>query len=235
MSNLFTDRQARHYGRHGYLFGYPAARALASVVSVTPPVLAAQAEGTVDVALPGAVVSRWVRPVFFPPADLEAGLEVVGTAGQGADLVRLTFRNTLLPTVATALLTSDTVVPTANDTVTIGTTTYTFKATALTPAEGEVLIGASADATLLNLSRAINRAGGVLGTDYQVAAAHPLVSAGPVVAHTILLTARAAGTTVATTEASTHLSFASVSVSGAQTITGAARTWTARLYRAFRG
>lgn len=53
------------------------------------------------------------------------------------------------------------------DTVTLGTVTYTFK-DALTPAEGEVLIGADAAASLLNLIRAINHTG-TPDTDYSVA------------------------------------------------------------------
>lgn len=65
--------------------------------------------------------------------------------------------------------------PTTGETVTIGTRVYTFK-TALTPADGEVLIGASASATVTNLGHAINGTGGTPGTDYYVTAADPLVT-----------------------------------------------------------
>lgn len=52
---------------------------------------------------------------------------------------------------------------------------YKFTATAVA-AEGDILIGANADATFTNLSRAINLSGGTPDTDYKVAAAHPTVS-----------------------------------------------------------
>ncbi len=60
-------------------------------------------------------------------------------------------------------------------TVTIGNKVYTFKS-ALTPTEGQVLIGADADASLLNLIRAINHTG-TPDTDYKCAAAHTQVTA----------------------------------------------------------
>ena len=80
------------------------------------------------------------------------------------------------------------------NTVTVNGTVYTFKTT-LTGANGEVLIGASADASLLNLLHAINGTGGTAGTDYQVAAAHTTVTASTTItAHTAPLSARNAGT-----------------------------------------
>ncbi len=65
---------------------------------------------------------------------------------------------------------------TANKVITIGGVTYTFKA-ALTPAEGEVLIGASSDVTMTHLKDAVNHTG-TPGTDYSVAASNPDVVAG---------------------------------------------------------
>lgn len=58
--------------------------------------------------------------------------------------------------------------------VTVGGKVYTFK-TALTPTEGEVLIGANDTAALLNLLRAINHTG-TPNTDYKCAAVNPLVT-----------------------------------------------------------
>ena len=90
------------------------------------------------------------------------------------------------------------------NTVTIGTKTYTFK-TALTPEEGEVLIGADDTAALLNLKDAINRdtPGDKDGVKYKVAAAHTDVEATASDATTLSISARtigAAGNLIATTE-----------------------------------
>ena len=116
---------------------------------------------------------------------------------------------------ATNTLTSDATAPADGDIVTIGAKTYTLK-TALTPTEGEVLIGGSAAAALTNLKSAINHTG-VPDTDYKCAAAHPTVSAGTITATTLVVTALTAGTagnSLASTETSAHLSW------GAATLTG---------------
>jgi len=80
-------------------------------------------------------------------------------------------------TKATGVLTASDVFGDA-ETVTIGNKTYTFK-TALTPAEGEVLIGANAAESLDNLKLAINRTAPETndGVKYKVAAAHTQVTA----------------------------------------------------------
>jgi hypothetical protein len=121
-----------------------------------------------------------------------------------------------VPGPASNTLISDNTAPADGDTVTIGTKVYTFK-TALTPTEGEVLIGGSADASLLNLIRAINHTG-TPNTDYKCAAAHPLVTAAPAVtAHAFAVTAKTPGTggnSIATTETSTHLSWGPATLTG---------------------
>jgi len=95
---------------------------------------------------------------------------------------------------ATATLTSTNVNVSDGDTVKIAEKVYTFK-TALTPTEGQVLIGADADASLLNLIRAINHTG-TPDTDYKCAAAHPTVTAAAsVTAHAFAVTAKALTTT----------------------------------------
>lgn len=92
---------------------------------------------------------------------------------------------------ASRVLTSNNTNVTAADTVTIDSKVYTFRAAAV--AEGDVKIGLDADATLLNLIRAINHTG-TPGTDYFCAAAHPTVAAGAAVSvHTITVTALTAG------------------------------------------
>jgi hypothetical protein len=121
---------------------------------------------------------------------------------------------------ATGTLTSNNTNVANNATVTIGNKTYTFK-TALTPTEGEVLIGADADASLLNLIRAINHTG-TPDTDYKCAAAHTQVTAAAsVTAHAFAITSIVTGTAgnaYATTETSATLSF------GAATMTGGVQT-----------
>lgn len=78
-----------------------------------------------------------------------------------------------LPTGQAGVLESVTT-PNNNDTVTIATSTYTWKTT-LTVAALDVLIGGSAAVAFLNLHRAIN-GGGTPGTDYSAATVpHPTV------------------------------------------------------------
>lgn len=93
---------------------------------------------------------------------------------------------------ATNTLTNNETDVSDGDTVTVGDAVYTF-VDALTPEDGEVLIAGAADDSLTNLAHAINGTGGTPGTDYQVAGAHPSVSAGAVSSHAITLTARTKG------------------------------------------
>lgn len=106
--------------------------------------------------------------------------------------------------------------PANNDTVTIGSKTYTFK-TALTPTEGEVLLNGGGDAALLNLIRAINHSG-TPGTDYKCAAANTQVTAATsVTSHAFAVTAIVpgiSGDAIATTDTAANLSW------GAATLTG---------------
>jgi hypothetical protein len=121
---------------------------------------------------------------------------------------------------ATSILTSTNVNVANNQTVLIDAKTYTFK-TALTPTEGEVLIGADADASLLNLIRAINHTG-TPGTDYSAAAAHPTVSAAAAVtAHSFTVTALTigvAGNSIATATSSTELAWTGLTLGGGSDI-----------------
>jgi len=81
-----------------------------------------------------------------------------------------------------------------NQTITVGTKVYKFVAGPVA-VEGDILIGASADASLNNLVNAINNDQilGTPGVDHKVLAAHPLVTAGAMGAHATVLTARTKG------------------------------------------
>lgn len=117
--------------------------------------------------------------------------------------------DTVLPTLATApvdwvasqgTLTIGEPV-TADDTMTIGTTVYTF-VTGATAAAGQIGLGAGEAATKLAIVAAIN------GTD-TFNTAHPLVSAAAFAVDACVITARvkgAAGDLIATTETFTHVS-----------------------------
>jgi len=116
---------------------------------------------------------------------------------------------------ASGTITSDATAPADGDTVTIGSKTYTFK-TALTPEEGEVLIGASAAAALDNLKSAINHEG-TADTDYKCAAAHPTVTATTNTNTTQLVVAKTKGTAgnaIVSTEDSEHLSWGAATLEG---------------------
>lgn len=105
------------------------------------------------------------------------------------------------------------------DTVTIGTRVYTMQAT-LTAGDGHVHIGALLSNSLTNLANAINDSGGTPGTDYNVTAADPNVTA-VAASTTVTVTYRllgVAGNSIATTTTSTHGSW------GAATLTGGLNT-----------
>jgi hypothetical protein len=93
-------------------------------------------------------------------------------------------------------------------TVTIDTKTYTFKS-ALTPAEGEVLVGISDTASLLNLKNAINHTG-TPDTDYKCAAVHPTVTGTSSNGTTLVVSAKVKGTaadSIATTSTGAEISW----------------------------
>lgn len=100
---------------------------------------------------------------------------------------------TIGATFARGFLTSTGVNVANNETVTINAKVYTFK-NALTPAEGEILIGSTAANSLRNLISAINHTG-VPGVDYKCAAIHPEVRAvESVLSDVLTIVARVAGT-----------------------------------------
>lgn len=116
---------------------------------------------------------------------------------------------------AQGTLTSDNTNVANGATVTIGSKVYTFQ-TVLTNVDGNVFIGASADASLTNLASAINLTTGA-GTTYAAAttANAALTTAGAVTAHAIVITATVAGVagnSIASTETSAHLAFDAVTL-----------------------
>jgi hypothetical protein len=154
----------------------------------------------------GAIINGAFRPGDYGYGQLVA---YTGTAG--------TVANPFWTNKAT--LTSTNVNVSNNDTVTIGGKVYTFK-TALTPLEGEVLIGASADASLLNLIRALNHTG-TPNTDYKVAAVDANVGADAAVsaAHSFQVYEKvgAASPGVAVSATAVTLSWNAANTSGGKT------------------
>lgn len=156
--------------------------------------------------------------VNFGPkrADLNLWpIPLVGKAPDGSNVII----GASAAVAASGTLTSDNTNVTTLDTVTIGLQVYTFKTalTAITTAN-QVLIGADADASLLNLIRAIN-ATGTPGTDYgSLTPQNPLVTAAAAVtAHAFLITANTPGgigNAIVTTEGSTHLSWGAATLQG---------------------
>ncbi len=119
---------------------------------------------------------------------------------------------------AISRLTSNNTNVSDGDTVRIGAKTYTFK-TNLTPTEGEVHIGGDADASLLNLVRAINHTG-TPDTDYKCAVQNADVSASAsVTSHHIDVTARTAGSSANSTVTTTPIG-ATLSWTGTTLATG---------------
>lgn len=156
--------------------------------------------------------------------DITEGTPGFYPTGSATGLKRITANTAIYVkfsgVLAVGTLTSDNTNVADAATVTIGNTTYTFK-TALTPTAGEVLIGADADASLLNLIRAINHSG-TAGTDYAnlgvTSVANTQVTAATsVTSHAFVVTAIVGGTVgnaIATTETSTHLAWGSAVLAG---------------------
>lgn len=125
------------------------------------------------------------------------------------------------PVFASGSFTTNNSNPANAETITIGATVYTFK-TALTSTDGEILIGASAQATLLNLIAAINQTG-VQSVDYFATSLNPQVSALATLNNGVLqLIARTAGSAANTTIAISTTS-STLTASGA-TLAGGADT-----------
>lgn len=128
----------------------------------------------------------------------------------------LTSSGAMVPAdYATNTLTSDATNVATTETVTIGSTVYTFKTTPTAPYE--VAVGADAATSLANLKKAINGTGNV-GVTYGIGTvANTDVVADTLTSTTIKVWARTLGTTpntLATTETSAHLSWADTTLGG---------------------
>ncbi|MDR3405122.1 MAG: hypothetical protein P4L99_21690 [Chthoniobacter sp.] len=113
--------------------------------------------------------------------------------------------------------------PTANDTFTLGATTYTFKASVSTTAN-QVKIGSSLAATQTNVVDAINALPGGSGTEFGSATtANATATAAAAVANVITVTAILPGT-AANSAASTSSFTSGSNAWGASTLAGGATT-----------
>lgn len=154
-------------------------------------------------------------------SDITEGTVGFYPSGSGTGLKRIVANTAIYATSygnkATSTLTTDNTAPSNGSSITLGTTTYTFKS-ALTPTVNEILIG-SADASLLNLFQAINASGGTNGTNYYVSAANNFVSAATsVTTHAGLVTSLYGGTVAnaipTTSTGTTHMTFTSTVLAG---------------------
>lgn len=175
---------------------------------------------TITAAANGNVVTIGGVAYTFKTALTEAPASDVLTASDvpledevvGIGALDYTFKDALTEVSASGDLVTDNTNAADGSSVVIGSKTYTFQDT-LTNVDGNIHIGADADATLLNLARAINASGGTPGTDYATAnTVHPTVSAsGSVTSHTITLTAKTPGVagnaivTTASTSPDSHI------------------------------
>lgn len=165
---------------------------------------AAAATDTVSIAVEGV----WDLPAVATTASADSAIAVGDKLYMASADVK-----------AQATLTSDTTAPSDGDTVTIGSTVYTFK-TALSTGPTvpyEVLIDSTAAAALDNLKLAIN-GGANIGTKYSTGTvAHPTFEATTNANDSQVIAARTAGATynsTATTETSSHLAWGATTAFG---------------------
>lgn len=172
---------------------------------------------SIDVAMEGV----WELPVTGTTATVDSAVAVGD---------KLYFQNA--STTASGTITSDATAPSNGDTVTIGSTVYTFR-TELTTVPAavpyEVLIGVSAAAALDNLKAAINADAGAGSTYGTGTVAHTTVEATTNTNTTQLVVARTAGAdgnAIATTETSSHLSWGATSLAGGSSVGDLTKTST---------
>lgn len=178
--------------------------------------IAGQSSDTINTAPEAVFTGDKPEPVAvaYPVgADVTLdALDVVGFDGAG-NIVHAEYAAVAGAKATGALTLTNT--GSAAETVTIGTRVYTLVA-ALTGTADQVLIGASATATALNLKNAINADEATYGVTHGAAADHPSVVATSA-AGVLTVTAKQAGAaanSVATTETSAVGSWGSATLTG---------------------
>lgn len=148
--------------------------------------------------------------------------QIVAASPGAISDIEIIIDSTLLPSLLEYIASSSTLTGTSNfgntETVTIDTKVYTFQTT-LTDVDGNVQIGGSLAASLLNLLNAINLTG-TPGTDYALSMTlHPTVTATASDATTLDVEAKTPGTagdTIATTETAANASWTGATLAGGQ-------------------
>ena len=140
-----------------------------------------------------------------------------GVAGSLLDVLTACLVNGYGSAFASGTVTSDGTNVSDGDTVTIGSKTYTFKTTLVVGVANQVLIGASAAASLSNLQAAVNLTG-TSGTTYTAVTLGNADVWGSAVTSTVL-TARArrggsTGNSLALAASSAHLSVSGATLTG---------------------
>lgn len=169
------------------------------------PLVQIQGDATATATISGgAVTAVNITDNGSPYSERPSVLLVAQGGPQAVATIAFGINNILV--TSSGRLVTDGVNPLNNDTVTIGSKVYTFKTT-LTGSEGQVKIAADAGLTMINLISAINHTG-TPGVDYFCAAAHTQVRADPVVIDSIVTMIATVTSTIASTDTSSHLSWA---------------------------
>lgn len=152
---------------------------------------------------------------FLPNTQCDVSIPEHGVDLQVTSDPDGSVNNADLADFAVGTITSDGTNVTAADTVTVGSVTYTFRASVSTTAN-EVLIGADAATTLANLKHAINLDGtaGVYGSATVI---NPDCTAGALTSTTLQVYAKTRGTggnAKSLAKSSTHLSVSGANLSG---------------------
>ena len=161
-----------------------------------------EGEAGVDYTL--AADNTTVAGTMVGPTNTVSPVSAVsGASAKGSFYITGGTQISTVPGSAVGALTSTATNAVAGEVVTVGNKKYTFRAA---PAiEGEVLIGANAAASLLNLKNAITH-GGTPGTDYVCARAHPWIKTAVIAGSPGVLTltayAGSQGATIVTTTTS---------------------------------